>query len=224
MTTQTEMQLLDKWFGKLLTQMPQALREQVERYIPDWDKRSGIEQRAAATEIDRERAISDWVVTDALRKLFDKPLHKLPPELRINIKKHIPQWADLSVSERRSAAKNIDLQRATKLRIRLDRMNRTPSAEEAAEFKHAWETEEWSAPDAAPASPFERRAKIDITRERGARRRVIENWANIEKLHGQRPDAHHVLRYLKMDKDETQPKLKTIQNILSALRGERLIP
>lgn len=80
------------------------------------------------------------------------------------------------------------------------------------------------APAAVADSPTERRAKIDISRERGARRRIIENWTSIEMSHGQGADGHQVLRFLKMDKGEKEPKLKTVQNILSILRKEKLIP
>lgn len=74
------------------------------------------------------------------------------------------------------------------------------------------------------ASPAERRAQLDITRERGARRRILENWENIEKLHGPKADGRQVLRFLKRELQEEHPALKTIQNHLSALRSEGLIP
>lgn len=72
--------------------------------------------------------------------------------------------------------------------------------------------------------PAERRAELDITCERGARRRILENWNDIEKLHGPSADARQVLRFLKRDADEKQPALKTVQNHLSTLRGNGLIP
>lgn len=76
----------------------------------------------------------------------------------------------------------------------------------------------------ATMSPAERRERLDITRERGARRRIIESWSDIEKEYGPGADAHQVLRVLKRDKDADQPVLKTVQNLLSILRAEGLIP
>jgi hypothetical protein len=73
-------------------------------------------------------------------------------------------------------------------------------------------------------TPAERRAQLDITRERGARRRILEKWADIEKEYGKNVDAHSVLRVLKRDKDEKNVALKTVQNHLSNLRNEGLIP
>jgi hypothetical protein len=73
-------------------------------------------------------------------------------------------------------------------------------------------------------SPSERRAQLNITRERGARRRILENWDAIELEYGPHADAHQVLRFLKkIDRDE-RSVLKTVQNHLSALRGMLLIP
>lgn len=70
----------------------------------------------------------------------------------------------------------------------------------------------------------ERRAQLDITRERGARRRILENWERIELEYGHRIDARCVLRVLNRDLDEKKPSLKTVQNHLSRLRAEGLIP
>lgn len=90
-----------------------------------------------------------------------------------------------------------------------------------------------STPAAAPAplmgaekedTPAERRAKLDITAERGARRRILENWNDIESEYGPHADARHVLRILKRDVDETPPALKTVQNHMSALRRQKLLP
>ena len=36
----------------------------------------------------------------------------------------------------------------------------------------------------------------DLTRERGARRRILEQWEDIENLHGPKADARQVLRVL----------------------------
>jgi hypothetical protein len=73
-------------------------------------------------------------------------------------------------------------------------------------------------------TPSERRAQLDITRERGARRRILEKWDDIEKEYGKNIDARNVHRVLKRDKGEDDVALKTIQNHLSALRREGLIP
>ena len=84
-----------------------------------------------------------------------------------------------------------------------------------------------STPHPAPASeptPAERRAKLDISGERGARRRILEKWTDIEMEYGPSADGRQVLRVLKRDKDENEVALKTIQNHLSALRTKGLIP
>lgn len=73
-------------------------------------------------------------------------------------------------------------------------------------------------------SPSELRKQLDISRERGTRRRIIENWDDIEKEYGPRADSHQVLRVLKRDKGEREPTLKTVQNLLSDLKQKRLIP
>jgi hypothetical protein len=73
-------------------------------------------------------------------------------------------------------------------------------------------------------TPSARRAQLDITRERGARRRILEKWDDIEKEYGKNIDARHVHRVLKRDKGEDDVALKTIQNHLSVLRREGLIP
>jgi hypothetical protein len=75
-----------------------------------------------------------------------------------------------------------------------------------------------------PTSPADRRARLDISRERGARRRIIESWNDIEKEYGPNADGRQVLRVLNRDKNEDAPVLKTVQNHLSALRAEGLIP
>jgi len=74
------------------------------------------------------------------------------------------------------------------------------------------------------ATPAERRAQLDMTRERGARRRILEKWNDIEKEYGKNIDARNVHRVLKRDKGEDDVVLKTVQNHLSALRKEGLIP
>lgn len=79
-------------------------------------------------------------------------------------------------------------------------------------------------PQAAGESPKARRDALDISRERGARRRIIESWNDIEKEYGPKADAHQVLRVLKRNQGADQPMLKTVQNHLSALRTEGLIP
>jgi hypothetical protein len=73
-------------------------------------------------------------------------------------------------------------------------------------------------------TPSERRAQLDIKRQRGARRRILEKWNDIEIEYREGADGHQVLRVLKRDKDEKIPVLKTVQNHLSQLRKEGLIP
>jgi hypothetical protein len=80
-----------------------------------------------------------------------------------------------------------------------------------------------SAPAVTPTHK-QRRHALDLNRERGARRRIIELWDAIEAEYGVAADAHQVLRVLKRDKGEDEPSLKTIQNRLSELRKEGLIP
>ena len=72
--------------------------------------------------------------------------------------------------------------------------------------------------------PAELRKKLDITTQRGARRRILESWEDIEKLHGPRPDGTQVHRILQRDKDEKNVEKKTVQNTLCVLRREGLIP
>lgn len=74
------------------------------------------------------------------------------------------------------------------------------------------------------ATPAERRAQLDLTRERGARRRILERWNDIEKEYGRNIDARNVHRVLKREQGEDDVALKTIQNHLSALKKEGLIP
>jgi len=76
----------------------------------------------------------------------------------------------------------------------------------------------------AEETPAERRAKLDITGERGSRRRILEGWDEIEKRYGPNADGRQVRLFLKQDKNERLPALKTVQNHLSKLRGEKLIP
>jgi hypothetical protein len=78
--------------------------------------------------------------------------------------------------------------------------------------------------DRTAESHAERRRRLDMTLERGARRRILEAWDCIEAEYNLNVDAHVVLRVLKRDKDEKVPALKTIQNHLSVLRREGLIP
>ncbi|WP_426117291.1 hypothetical protein [Massilia sp. PWRC2] len=74
------------------------------------------------------------------------------------------------------------------------------------------------------AAAAAKRQNADVTRERGARRRIIENWDAIELEYWPKIDARIVLRVLARDKGEDQPELKTVQNHLSSLRTEGLIP
>ncbi len=68
------------------------------------------------------------------------------------------------------------------------------------------------------------RRAIDTTRERGARRRILEQWDAIEREYGANIDGVVVWRVLKRDKDEKLATLKTVQNHLSQLRRDGLIP
>ena len=74
------------------------------------------------------------------------------------------------------------------------------------------------------AAAAAKRRNADITRERGARRRIIEKWDAIEMEYGLKIDGRIVLQVLKRDKGEDQPDLKTVQNHISKLRAEGLIP
>lgn len=73
-------------------------------------------------------------------------------------------------------------------------------------------------------SARERRDNLDIKRERGTRRRILELWNDIEAEYGSEPDAHQVLRVLNRQHGEDEPALKTIQNRLIDLRRDGLIP
>lgn len=84
--------------------------------------------------------------------------------------------------------------------------------------------EDSQAKSEASMSPAERREQLDITCERGARRRIIESWSDIEKEYGPRADGHQVLRVLKRNQDAAKVVLKTVQNHLTTLRNEGLIP
>ena len=86
------------------------------------------------------------------------------------------------------------------------------------------DTEIVGAGDTATETPQERRAKLDITAERGARRRILEHWDSIEDEYGPNADGRQVLRVLRRDKGEDVPELKTVQNHLSKLRADKLIP
>lgn len=78
----------------------------------------------------------------------------------------------------------------------------------------------------APITPAKRRSETDISRERGARRQILELWDEIERLHGPRADARQVLSRIKFHQmaGDAIPKLKTVQNHISKLRKEGLIP
>lgn len=76
------------------------------------------------------------------------------------------------------------------------------------------------------ARALELRKTHDIHRERGCRRLILENWDLIEQLHGPSADGRQVKRILdkKLDSSQAAPTLKTVQNKLSVLRNEGLIP
>lgn len=67
---------------------------------------------------------------------------------------------------------------------------------------------------------------IDITKERGCRRLILENWDKIKLLHGDNADGRQVLRVVNrnMADGEKKLKLKNVQNKLIELRNEKLIP
>gem|GEM_PF-6307158 len=71
-----------------------------------------------------------------------------------------------------------------------------------------------------------RRALLLENKPRGAKGLILQHWETVEKLHGPRADGNDVLRVLKrqLDVSESPPELKTIQNHLSDLRKQKLIP
>ncbi len=75
-------------------------------------------------------------------------------------------------------------------------------------------------------TPAERRAKHDMTTERGCRRMILENWVDIEKLHGPKPSVPQIRRIVvrKLQDDEQASTLKTFRNVRDVLRKEGLIP
>ena len=75
-------------------------------------------------------------------------------------------------------------------------------------------------------TPAELRKNHDITRERGCRRLILEHWDDIEKLHGPNANGRQARIYIlkEIDASESKPVLKTVQNKLAELRGEKLIP
>ncbi len=81
---------------------------------------------------------------------------------------------------------------------------------------------ETEADDCNPS--IENRIDVDIQRERGTRRRILENWEQISLLHGPSPDGWEVFRFLNKEPDEKKVTLKTVQNRLIELRNEKLIP
>jgi hypothetical protein len=65
-----------------------------------------------------------------------------------------------------------------------------------------------------------------IDEERGCRLLIRENFEVIKQRYGPHPDGRQVLRVISQlrDKDQHEPKLKTVQNKLAELRKEKLIP
>lgn len=60
---------------------------------------------------------------------------------------------------------------------------------------------------------------------RGCKRHIVSHWSDIRKEYGPDADGHQVLRHLKKVLDPAEmPKLKTVQNHLSALRKDGMIP
>lgn len=84
-------------------------------------------------------------------------------------------------------------------------------------------TEPQSTPTAEPANVD---PSHDITKERGCRRLILENWESIKTLHGSNADGIQTLRVLKrnLEQGEKVPALKTVRNCLTALRNDQLIP
>jgi hypothetical protein len=74
------------------------------------------------------------------------------------------------------------------------------------------------------SDPAFNRKSIDITKQRGARRRIIEAWDAIESEYGPNADGTQVKRVLDREKATKSPTLKTVQNHLATLRNENLIP
>jgi hypothetical protein len=71
----------------------------------------------------------------------------------------------------------------------------------------------------------ERRSALDLNRERGTRRLILECWSTIERLHGSTADGTAVRRILKRTyENEKIGVLKTVQNTLISLRNAGLIP
>lgn len=81
-----------------------------------------------------------------------------------------------------------------------------------------------AAPASEPVTPAARRAALDMLGERGARRRILEKWNDIESEYGPSADGRQVLRVLARNQDEKIVELKTVQNHLAVLRGNGLIP
>ena len=75
-----------------------------------------------------------------------------------------------------------------------------------------------------PQDRAQRRAEA-ASNTRGAMRLILENWDAILKLHGPKANGRHVLRWMKNEKAcDKLPKIKTIQNRLSELKADNLIP
>lgn len=71
-----------------------------------------------------------------------------------------------------------------------------------------------------------RQQSLDENSFRGSKRLIIENWDDIERLHGTTADGIKVLRVLQRNKTDMDkmPTLKTVQNSLIQLRDAGLIP
>jgi hypothetical protein len=70
----------------------------------------------------------------------------------------------------------------------------------------------------------QRRAMLDIGRERGCRRLILQDWDRIEMQFKPKPDGQRVVRYLNNYFPEKKLTAKTVQNTLSQLRRDKLIP
>jgi hypothetical protein len=80
-------------------------------------------------------------------------------------------------------------------------------------------------PQVKPIDMAKKRQEILETYSlRGAKRRILEYWDTVEKLHPKGADGTMVLRILERSTDAPKVKLKTVQNHLISLRKDGLIP
>ena len=70
----------------------------------------------------------------------------------------------------------------------------------------------------------QRRAMLDVSQERGCRGRILQKWNEIERLFGPKPEGRKLVRHLNLARDQKKLTPKTVQNALSQLRHDKLIP